>query len=135
MLGVIDARLRDSHATLPPGSRHVYDRVRAILTPRFDSIVLQTLLQTGSRLTPADIESTIHTLETRLFGRALLSERETQVLQRIATGATDREIADDLFISPRTVHSHVSHILTKLDASTRRAAVKRAIELDLIRTE
>ncbi|MFL5759158.1 MAG: tetratricopeptide repeat protein [Thermomicrobiales bacterium] len=57
----------------------------------------------------------------------VLSEREIEVLRLMADGRSDREIGDDLFISHRTVMNHVAHILTKLDAQTRTAAVAYAI--------
>ncbi len=132
LLGVIDARLRASNANLSPEYRHVYDRVDSAVNARFRTVEYQSILQMGNRLTAAEIETTMHTLETRLFERAVLTQRETEVLLRIASGATDREIADALFVSPRTIHTHVSHILTKLDATSRRAAVKRALELGLL---
>jgi membrane protein implicated in regulation of membrane protease activity/DNA-binding CsgD family transcriptional regulator len=62
-----------------------------------------------------------------------LSARELEVLQLVAEGRTNAEIADSLVISLRTVHHHVSHILDKLDASTRTEAVRIAAEHGLIR--
>ncbi|WP_183095836.1 response regulator transcription factor, partial [Nocardioides stalactiti] len=57
-----------------------------------------------------------------------LSPRELEVLRRVAAGSTNREIADELVLSPRTVDRHVSNILTKLDVSTRAAAAAYAVE-------
>lgn len=48
-----------------------------------------------------------------------MTAREIEVARRIATGATNQEIAQSLGISPKTVAAHVEHILTKLDASRR----------------
>jgi non-specific serine/threonine protein kinase len=58
----------------------------------------------------------------------ILSARELGVLRLVAAGYTDREIADLLSIRPRTVNTHLSHILAKLDVANRRAAVARARE-------
>jgi excisionase family DNA binding protein len=55
-----------------------------------------------------------------------LTRRERDVLQLLAEARTDREIADALFLSPRTVNWHMRSILAKLDASSRRAAVAQA---------
>jgi DNA-binding CsgD family transcriptional regulator len=51
-----------------------------------------------------------------------LTTRELEVLRLIAVHATNREIAERLSISPRTVMHHVSHLLSKLGAANRRDA-------------
>jgi DNA-binding CsgD family transcriptional regulator/tetratricopeptide (TPR) repeat protein len=61
-------------------------------------------------------------------GPAGLSPRELEVLRLVAAGQTNREIADELGISERTVDRHVSNIYTKLDVSSRAAATASAIE-------
>jgi DNA-binding NarL/FixJ family response regulator len=48
-----------------------------------------------------------------------LSTRELEILQQVAQGRTNREIADALYLSPLTVKTHVSRILTKLRARDR----------------
>jgi non-specific serine/threonine protein kinase len=63
---------------------------------------------------------------------ALLTARERDVLRLVARGQTDREIADALFLSPRTVNTHVGRILAKLDAGNRREAVARGRALGLL---
>jgi excisionase family DNA binding protein len=55
-----------------------------------------------------------------------LTRREGQVLRLLAEARTDREIADALFLSPRTVSWHVRGILAKLGAATRQEAVAQA---------
>ncbi|MBA3276402.1 MAG: tetratricopeptide repeat protein, partial [Chloroflexia bacterium] len=55
-----------------------------------------------------------------------VTRRELAVLCLVADGQTDQEIADGLFISRRTVNTHVSHLLTKLDVPTRKQAVALA---------
>lgn len=55
-----------------------------------------------------------------------LTWREREVLQLIATGASDQEIAEKLTLSIHTVKTHVRHILAKLHAVNRRAAVSEA---------
>ena len=56
-----------------------------------------------------------------------LSERELEVLRGICQEMTNTEIAGKLFISPRTVSVHVTHILEKLDVENRSAAVALAL--------
>jgi non-specific serine/threonine protein kinase len=68
--------------------------------------------------------STAH--ESRLAHAGKLSARELDILQLAARGLTDEEIAGNLFLSRRTVSNHVSHILAKLDVTTRGKAVAKA---------
>ncbi|MGH2694883.1 MAG: response regulator transcription factor, partial [Actinomycetota bacterium] len=63
-----------------------------------------------------------------------LTAREVEVLSLIATGKTNRAIATELVISEKTVASHVSHIFTKLDLTSRAAATAYAYEHDLVRS-
>lgn len=60
-----------------------------------------------------------------------LSERERQVLSYISQGATNREIAAALYLSPHTVKEHTSAIYRKLGARNRAEAVRRSQELGL----
>jgi DNA-binding NarL/FixJ family response regulator len=57
-----------------------------------------------------------------------LSAREVEVLRLVATGKTNRAIADELFISEKTVARHVSNIFTKLGLSSRAAATAYAYQ-------
>jgi two-component system response regulator NreC len=61
-----------------------------------------------------------------------LSERETEVLQLIALGHTNTEIAAQLYLSVRTVESHRAHIQQKLRLSTRAELVRHALEHGLV---
>ncbi len=61
-----------------------------------------------------------------------LSRREREVLRLVAVGRTNREIAHDLFLSPRTVDMHVRNILRKLDCRSRVEAAGRARELGMM---
>jgi NarL family two-component system response regulator LiaR len=63
---------------------------------------------------------------------ASLSEREMEVLRLIARGYTNRQIAEDLFISVRTVSTHVTSILTKTNCDNRVAAATFAAKHDLV---
>lgn len=59
----------------------------------------------------------------------LLSEREVEIVERLVAGRSNREIADELFLSPDTVKGHVARILRKLEASNRVEAVTRYLAL------
>jgi DNA-binding NarL/FixJ family response regulator len=57
-----------------------------------------------------------------------LTPREIEVLRLVAEGLTNAQIAERLFLSPRTVHSHLNSIYQKLGVSSRSAATRFAIE-------
>ncbi len=61
-----------------------------------------------------------------------LTRRELEVLRLVAEGRTDREVADILVLSPRTVNRHLSNIFVKLDVPGRAAAVAYAIRQRLV---
>jgi two-component system response regulator NreC len=61
-----------------------------------------------------------------------LTEREVEVLRLIALGHTNQEIADQLYLSVRTVESHRAHIQQKLRLSTRAELVRYALDHSLI---
>lgn len=60
-------------------------------------------------------------------GAGTLSKRETEILQKVAYGATTKEVAKDLGISPHTVKTHLERIFEKLGANDRAQAVAIAI--------
>ena len=57
-----------------------------------------------------------------------LTRREVDVLRLAAKGLTTREIADRLYISPKTADRHIQHIYTKIGVSTRAAAALWAMQ-------
>lgn len=61
-----------------------------------------------------------------------LSARELEILRLVATGASNKEIADHLVIAEGTVKNHLSNILAKLDVHDRMQAVMKAKELGII---
>ena len=62
----------------------------------------------------------------------MLTEREREVLDLIAAGSTNREIAERLYLSPHTVKEHTSALYRKLRARNRAEAVQRAQRLGLL---
>lgn len=77
-------------------------------------------------------------VQQRVLARALrpaqqLSPRETQILGLLATGASNRAIARELFVSESTVKTHVAHLFDKLGVDNRTALVTVARERRLIR--
>lgn len=61
-----------------------------------------------------------------------ISKREYEVLELIAGGLSNQEIAEKLFVSPSTVKTHTSNLFAKLDARRRTQAIQRAKELRIL---
>ena len=64
--------------------------------------------------------------------RPTLSPRELEVLRLVADGASNPDISKSLYISRRTAEHHVEHILTKLEVTSRTAAVAYALTHELL---
>ncbi|MBF8436073.1 response regulator transcription factor [Halanaerobiaceae bacterium Z-7014] len=62
----------------------------------------------------------------------ILSEREIEILKKISEGKTNKEIAENLFITLNTVKWHTSNIYSKLSVKNRTEAVKEAKKLGLL---
>ena len=89
--------------------------------------------------TAADLEAAGERVDERLGRRAArdlqqggLTRRELEILRLVAVGRTNREIAHQLFLSPRTVDMHVRNMLAKLGCRSRTEATGRAHELGLL---
>ena len=61
-----------------------------------------------------------------------LTAREVDVLRLLAQGLTNKQIAEQLVLSPKTVNSHLASIFRKTDVSTRAAATRFAFEQNLL---
>jgi DNA-binding NarL/FixJ family response regulator len=62
----------------------------------------------------------------------MLSAREREVLGLLASGSSNAEIANQLYVSTETVKTHVAHVLRKLDVPNRVSAVEKATRLGLL---
>jgi DNA-binding NarL/FixJ family response regulator len=93
-----------------------------------------------SYFSPSIATMMLEDYRTRLTGDTLeeadvLTEREREVLQLVAEGKTNQEIADLLTLSIKTVQTHRAHIMEKLDAHDRTDLVKYAIRQGMIPSE
>jgi len=86
----------------------------------------------GLRVTVAgETERTFQALDENT-GRVLLTPRETDVLNAVANGLTNKEIARDLGISLHTVKFHLESVMRKIGVSSRTEAVSKAMGLGLL---
>ncbi len=134
LLGAIDARLQESGSTVFPTDRGNHEIAVASATAALGgeqfavlrvagrSLSLQETVELASSITVDEPPGTAPQSPNTPQG-SLLTDRGLEVLRLIAEWRTDQEIADDLFISRRTVNTHVSNILAKLGVPNRRDAV------------
>ena len=85
-------------------------------------------VQAGRRLMPADVAGRL----IEHFPRIALTPRETEVLECVAAGLGNKEIADRLGTASGTIKAHVQNILEKLNASDRTQAVTIALQRGIL---
>lgn len=90
------------------------------LTSKKTMVVTQTVIQNGFQFDPSRLE------------KLGISKREYEVLELMAKGLSNQEIADRLFVSLNTIKTHSSNLFLKLDAKRRTQAIQKAKELYLI---
>src|SRR6202046_32077 len=98
-------------------------------TPQEEIVRAVEMVHENKRCVPPNIAQRL--LET--IGREELSQRELEVLKLVASGLTNKEIAQRLFISDKTARNHVASCLVKLGATDRTEAATTAVRRGLIR--
>jgi predicted ATPase/DNA-binding CsgD family transcriptional regulator len=112
-------------------TENILDIQGAVLELQTDEV---ETLSTAEDKSEERLPKTIHVSLTKEAEDDLLdelTEREAEVLRLVAMGLSNREIAEKLEISPRTVGAHLANIFSKLNVKTRTAAVRKAVTLDL----
>ncbi len=118
--------------------RLAYERAEATARQRIGDAEFEREQANGRRMSTATVEAELGLLATGTrsgaspdpgvaAGIPVLTGREREVLRLLADGLTNREIANALYVSLRTVATHVDHILTKLGVRSRTAAVAFAV--------
>jgi DNA-binding NarL/FixJ family response regulator len=97
-------------------------------TPRKELLEAIRRVHSGRKSVPPEVASQL----AEYFGAEHLTEREVDVLRRIAGGNRNKDIAMHLFITEETVKVHVKHIMEKLGASDRTQAVAIAARRGII---
>jgi non-specific serine/threonine protein kinase len=126
-----------SHSAFP--ERTMFDRTESAVRSALSEKVRATAWSAGRSLMTAEaVDEALGLLADRAatpaasLAEVVLSPREQDVLRLLVMGRTDREIADALFISPRTAQGHVARLFDKLGVSTRTAAVAAALQSGLL---
>ncbi|SKC49519.1 regulatory protein, luxR family [Ohtaekwangia koreensis] len=81
---------------------------------------------------PASSPNTIFQLDEQILQQKGISKREYEVLELMAKGHSNQEIADKLFVSLNTIKTHTSNLFIKLEAKRRTQAIERAKQLRLL---
>jgi DNA-binding NarL/FixJ family response regulator len=132
IFGAAQALREQIAAPRPPQWRarveSILSDVRNVLGPESFSKEIES----GSQLSAEDALVTFLQPADTWKTSSLLSPRESEVLQLVAAGLTDAQVAQKLFLSIRTVHSHLQSIYNKLGVNSRTAALRAASEQKLI---
>ena len=99
---------------------------------------LEDIKEGGSPMSPSIARKVLREFRTPPVHEELqdiispLSSRETEILELLYRGLNIHQIADTLFISPHTVHTHIKKIYTRLQVNTRSQAIYEAVQKKLI---
>jgi RNA polymerase sigma factor (sigma-70 family) len=118
------------------------DRTDALLRSLLDGDVYEQALREGHQMSiPAAIDLAIRITAAPVAEEVRevaaqpdddLTPREREVLRLLAAGKSNAEIADELFISQRTVTTHLTRLYAKLEVTSRTAAISAALRLGLV---
>jgi DNA-binding NarL/FixJ family response regulator len=110
--------------TAPP--KAIISAVRATAAGEsvISSQIAGKLLQ---RIRERDIPVTVNSANAASAIRAVLTERELEIFERLASGRTNHDIAHELLLSTNTVHNHIASILAKLHLDNRIQAAVQAV--------
>jgi predicted ATPase/DNA-binding CsgD family transcriptional regulator len=133
LFGAEDRIRRHRDDTVPDHDRAEHDAAPERVRSELDPETFARCWEAGQAMTQVDIVAEATALRAAIPAApaptvaAGLSARELEILRRMAAGLSNQQIADELFISLRTVTSHVTSVLGKLGVTSRTAAVAYAI--------
>ena len=144
LFGAGRAILEATGSTLTPRDRAMREPYKASVRSRLGDATWEEALERGRAMGPDEAIGYALSQEQSSATRATpeqasappsippypagLTSREVEVLELVAQGLTNAQVAERLFLSPRTVHRHLNSIFHKLGVSSRTAATRFAIE-------
>lgn len=143
LFGAVEALTEASGMPIHPADRTVSAGYLATIQTHLDKSAFASAYEAGKTLSVGQVIAEVLENEdaaVQTNGRQVppdpamatgLTERETDVLRLLVEGLSDREIADELSLSPRTVGGYVTKLLTKLDLDSRTAAAVYAVRHNL----
>jgi len=144
LVGAVDGLLDSTGARLLPFDRPIYERAESAARKALGEGGFRAASRSSREFKPEDwlaetqaivatAEEDVRSSRRRGSGeRASLTARELEVLRLLALGKSDRQIAETLFVSRRTINAHVSNILGQLGVHSRQDAVAQANQLGLL---
>jgi DNA-binding CsgD family transcriptional regulator len=144
LFGAIELFREQASAPLEPALQGEHDRTVARLKSELGesayaaawaegrTMPVEQAIAEAAKVSPGGAPTALAGTETSAAGEMGLTPRELDVLRLLAEGRSTSEIAELLFISPRTVSTHVASILGKLGVPTRSAAVALALRTQLV---
>ncbi|HYI14258.1 MAG TPA: LuxR C-terminal-related transcriptional regulator [Thermomicrobiales bacterium] len=141
LFGASEALCEQIGGMFMPSLVHEYHRSLAALRAKLDDDAFSAAWNSGRSLSLDDLVAMAITLpelpaeapQQNHAPTAGLSAREMDVLRLLVAGHSDRQIAEELFISHRTAQGHVGSIFNKLGVNSRTAAATTALRLGLVR--
>ena len=102
-------------------------------TDQDELIKVVRIVHNGKKyFSPKISEKMINYMSEQTISQNILSKKESEVLELISVGLTNKEIASKLFVSKRTIETHRANILKKLDVKNTAELIKKATKLKLI---
>ena len=133
LFGAADAIREKIGAPVPPCERAEHDRVTASVHARIGDEEFSRLRTEGRAMSPEEAFSrALEPGAPPATTQDVLSAREVEVLGLVAEGLTDQEVAQRLYLSPRTIGQHLSRIYRKLGVRSRTAATREATDRGLV---
>jgi DNA-binding NarL/FixJ family response regulator len=114
------------------GKKEIFNAIRSAMSgdrffsPRISNLIVDRFVERGNEPDNSNPQPP---------SQQLLTQRETQVLQYIARGYTNRQIADELCLSFRTINTHRANLMQKLDIHDTAGLVRYAISNGIVTTE
>jgi DNA-binding CsgD family transcriptional regulator len=136
LFGAADGLRERLDARLLPAFQDWRNRELALVRSSLGSRAFEAAFGEGRQLTQDQILALLDAPTQEVFhtadsGAMPLTTREIEVLRLLATGLTNAQIAEKLFVSPTTVNAHLRNIYGKLGVKSRTAAARIAVESGL----
>jgi predicted ATPase/DNA-binding CsgD family transcriptional regulator len=136
--GAAEVFREQANVPLPPAYQTDYHKSLAVAHEKLGEKAYIAALEQGRSLPPADVidlatyddivfPQIASTMAEEAVAEIRLTKRELEILRLVATGMTDAQVAEMLFLSPRTISKHLESIYSKLQVNSRTAASHYAL--------